>query len=144
MQEFDSKKIGRAAGRAVETGVTRLLDLANLCGEKAEEIFSEIKSKGLKGYFTRKMSGGQPPPPLSAGRAAGPETQAQAAAPAPVATGSQGGNTEPAAGGEPPKDNDPAAADGKKKCPFCGELIRQDAVKCRFCGKFLEKTAPRR
>ena len=40
MQEFDSKKIGRAAGRAVETGVTRLLDLANLCGEKAEEIFS--------------------------------------------------------------------------------------------------------
>jgi membrane protein YdbS with pleckstrin-like domain len=26
----------------------------------------------------------------------------------------------------------------EKKCPFCGEMIKVEAVKCRFCGEFLE------
>ena len=26
----------------------------------------------------------------------------------------------------------------KKKCPFCGELIRKNAIMCMFCGKEVE------
>lgn len=34
-----------------------------------------------------------------------------------------------------------ALADGAKKCPYCAELVKKEAVVCRFCHRELPKEA---
>jgi hypothetical protein len=36
--------------------------------------------------------------------------------------------------------NSPECQIQRKKCPFCKELISQEAIKCRYCGEYVDET----